>query len=280
MIQPTGSSRNGAISSAARRTSHLKRIVPANGSWTPIVAVNSGHTRANSARICRRDGRSMPRLIRLRWRYGSISSQHHGAITAAGVYHGPVKNLEIARLFHEMAGLLEVQSGSVFRVRAYQRAAQTLEALADSVEAVAGRGEVGTLPGIGRDLAAKIGEYLVTGRIAQLEELRSGLPPTLLTLLEIRGLGPKTAKLLYDRLGADSVERLEALAESGEILRVPGIREKTRANILRGIALWKAGRARTPRHRPARRDRPHAGRQCAAARQAPRVGAPTEAGRA
>src|SRR2546426_8106380 len=164
MIQPTGSSRNGAISSAARRTSHLKRIVPANGSWTPIVAVNSGHTRANSARICRRDGRSMPRLIRLRLRYGSLSSQHHGAITAAGVYHGPVKNLEIARLFHEMAGVLEVQSGSVFRVRAYQRAAQTLE----------------------------------------------------------------------------------ALAESGEILRVPGIREKTRANILRGIALWKAGRARTP----------------------------------
>ena len=148
------------------------------------------------------------------------------------MYDEPVKNLEIARLFHEMAGLLEVQSGSVFRVRAYQRAAQTLETLAESVEAVAGRGELGTLPGIGRDLAAKIGEYLVTGRIAQLEELRTGLPPTLLTLLEIRGLGPKTAKLLYDRLGADSVERLEALAESGEILRVPGIREKTRANIL------------------------------------------------
>jgi DNA polymerase (family 10) len=162
------------------------------------------------------------------------------------VYHEPVKNLEIARLFHEMAGLLEVQSGSVFRVRAYQRAAQTLETLAESVEAVAGRGELGTLSGIGRDLAAKIGEYLGTGRIAQLEELRTGLPPTLLTLLEIRGLGPKTAKLLYDRLGADSVERLEALAESGEILRVPGIREKTRANILRGIAIWKAGRARTP----------------------------------
>src|SRR2546426_7376573 len=280
MIQPTGSSRNGAISSAARRTSHLKRIVPANGSWTPIVAVNSGHTRANSSRICRRDGRSMPRLIRLRLRYGSISSQPHGAITTAGVYHEPVKALEIARLFHEMAGLLEVQSGSVFRVRASQRAAPLFEPLAEGVEAVAARGELGTLRGIGRDLAAKIGEYLATGRIAQLEELRTRLPPTLLTLLEIRGLGPKTAKLLYDRLGADSVERLEALAESGEILRVPGIREKTRANILRGIALWKAGRARTPRHRPARRDRPHAGRQCAAARQAPRVGAPTEAGRA
>jgi DNA polymerase (family 10) len=156
-----------------------------------------------------------------------------------------VKNLEIARLFHEMASLLEVQNESVFRVRAYARAAQTLETLAESVEAVAARGELPKLPGIGRDLAAKIEEYLTTRRIAQLEELRGGLPPTFLTLLEIRGLGPKTAKLLYDRLGADSVERLLALAESGEILRVPGIREKTRANILKGIALWKAGRART-----------------------------------
>jgi DNA polymerase (family X) len=156
-----------------------------------------------------------------------------------------VKNLELARLFHEMASLLEVQNESVFRVRAYARAAQTLETLAESVEAVAARGELGKLQGIGRDLAAKIEEYLATRRIAQLAELRRGLPPTFLTLLEIRGLGPKTARLLYDRLGADSVDRLLALAESGEILRVPGIREKTRANILKGIALWKAGHART-----------------------------------
>src|SRR5439155_26527516 len=74
---------------------------------------------------------------------------------------------------------------------------------------------------------------------------RRGLPPTFLPLREIRGLGPKTAKLLYGRLGADSVERLLALAESGEILRVPGIAEKTRTNLLKAIALWKAGRART-----------------------------------
>ena len=156
-----------------------------------------------------------------------------------------MKNLELARLFNEMARLLEVQNESVFRVRAYARAAQTLETLAESVEAVAARGELGKLQGIGRDLAAKIEEYLATRRIAQLEELRRGLPPTFLTLLEIRGLGPKTAKLLYDRLGADSVERLLALAESGEILRVPGIAEKTRTNLLKAIALWKAGRART-----------------------------------
>src|SRR5205814_6508961 len=164
-IQPGRFSRNGAISLGERRTSHLKRIVPASGSSTPVVAVSSGHTRANSSRTIRRVGRARPRLIRVRVRYGSIRSQHHGAITTAGVYHEPVKNLELARLFDEMASLLEVANESVFRVRAYTRAAQTLETLGESVEAVAARGELENLPGIGRELAAKVDEYLASGRI-------------------------------------------------------------------------------------------------------------------
>src|SRR5437899_12862373 len=98
-----------------------------------MVAVTPGQTRANSSRICRRDGRSTPRLIRFRLRYGSISSQHHGAITTAGVYHEPVKNLEIARLFDEMARLLEVRTESVFRVRAYARTEHTLATLGECI---------------------------------------------------------------------------------------------------------------------------------------------------
>ncbi len=156
----------------------------------------------------------------------------------------PVRNFELARLFYEMATLLEVHDESVFRVRAYQRGAQTLESLAEDVAAVAARGELTRLPGIGRDLAARIEEYLATGTIAQLESLRTGLPPTFLTLLEIRGLGPKTARLLHERLGVDTVERLEELCRSDEILKVAGIRAKTRDNILKGIAIWKAGRTR------------------------------------
>jgi len=156
------------------------------------------------------------------------------------------KNFELARLFYEMATLLEVQNESRFRVRAYQRAAQTLEALSEDVETIAARGDTQRLPGVGRDLASRIDEYLRTGRIGQLEALRGGLPPTFLGLLEIRGLGPRTAKLLHEQLGVDSVERLEALCRSKEILGVAGIREKTCENILKGIAQWKAGRARTP----------------------------------
>jgi DNA polymerase (family X) len=162
------------------------------------------------------------------------------------VYHVTVKNFEIARLFYEMASLLEVKSDNVFRVRAYQRAAQTLETLAEDVAALAERGELTKLPGIGRELAALITEYLQTGRLAPLDTLRAELPPAFLTLLEIRGLGPKTARLLWERLGVGTVERLEELCRSGEILQVPGVRQKTSENILKGIALWKAGRARMP----------------------------------
>ncbi len=83
-----------------------------------------------------------------------------------------VRNFEAARLFHEMAALLEVNDESRFRVRAYQRAAQTLESLADDVAGVAERGELTALPGIGRELAARIEEYLAIGRIARIHALQ------------------------------------------------------------------------------------------------------------
>ena len=155
------------------------------------------------------------------------------------------RNFELARLFYEMASLLEARDESVFRVRAYQRAAQTLETLGEDVGAVAARGGLTGLPAIGRDLAAKIQEYLATGRLAQLDALRAELPPAFLTLMEIRGLGPRMARALWEARGVDSIERLEALCRSGEIIGVAGIRAKTCENILKGIAQWRAGRTRT-----------------------------------
>ncbi|MGH7393005.1 MAG: DNA polymerase/3'-5' exonuclease PolX [Candidatus Rokuibacteriota bacterium] len=157
-----------------------------------------------------------------------------------------MRNFAVARLFYEVATLLEVNDESRFRVRAWQRAARTLETLGEDVAAVAARGGLTALPGIGRELAARIEEYLATGRVAALETLRGGRPPRFLTLLEIRGLGPRTARLLWERLGVDSVERLEEVCRDGSILTVPGVRRKTCENVLEGIALWRAGRARTP----------------------------------
>lgn len=160
------------------------------------------------------------------------------------MYHGRVSNFDLARLFYEMASLLEVRGESVFRIRAYQRAAQTLETLSEDVGEVAARGALQTLPGIGKDLAAAIKEYLATGRMARLASLREGLPPTFLSLLEIRGLGPKTARALFEQLGIASVEQLEEACRSQRIIGVAGVRERTCANILASIAEWKAGRTR------------------------------------
>jgi DNA polymerase (family 10) len=154
-------------------------------------------------------------------------------------------NFAVARLFYEMASLLEVRNESVFRVRAWQRAAQTLEALGEDLAQVAARGALTSLPGIGKDLAGAIEEYLGTGTIARVEALRASYPSGFLTLLEIRGLGPKTARALHEKLGVDSIERLEELCRTKAIIGHAGVREKTCENILKGIAQWKAGRART-----------------------------------
>ncbi|HXH84605.1 MAG TPA: DNA polymerase/3'-5' exonuclease PolX [Candidatus Tectomicrobia bacterium] len=159
---------------------------------------------------------------------------------------GPVRNAALALLFEEMARLLEVRGESVFRVRAYERAAEQVAGLAEDVAAVAQRNALTRIPGIGKGLAAHIREYLATGGIAELEALRREVPRGVLELLRVRGLGPRTARLLHDRLGVDSVDRLEQAVASGEILAVPGIRERTRENIRRALRAYRLGQSRLP----------------------------------
>ena len=159
-----------------------------------------------------------------------------------------VKNFDIARVFYEIAALLEARQESRFRIRAYQRAAQTLEALSEDVAVVAARGGLQALPGIGKELAGRIEEYLATGTMRHVETLRGDLPAAFPVLLEVRGLGPKTARALYEKLGIGTIEQLEEACRSGRIIGVAGVREKTRDNILKGIAAWRAGRTRTPLH--------------------------------
>ena len=155
-----------------------------------------------------------------------------------------MRNAELATLFDAIADHLELDQQSVFRIRAYRRAAQQLEALGEDVVAALEAGR--KIPGIGADLASKIQEYAATGRIADLEAMRARVPPGVRQLMAVPGVGPRTAKLLYGTLGVDSVEALEAACRSGRVLEVAGIREKTRENMLRGIETWKAGLARTP----------------------------------
>src|SRR5436190_3428947 len=143
-----------------------------------------------------------------------------------------------------MASLLEVRDESRFRIRAWQRAAQTLETLSEDVAVVAARGGLHALPGIGKEIAARIEEYLTTGRLALLDRLRENLPPNFLSLLAVRGLGPRTARALWERLGIDTVDRLEEACRSGRIIGVAGIQKKTSENLLKAIAQYKTGRSR------------------------------------
>ena len=159
---------------------------------------------------------------------------------------GSLRNTEIASLFNEIADFLEIKGENPFRVRAYRRAAQAMEGLSEDVAAVAARGGLQEIPGIGRDLAGKIQEYLERGAVAYLEDLRKEIPPGVVEMMGIHGVGPKTAKLLYERAGVTSVDRLEEMVRAHALVGIPGIQVKTQENILKGIAVWKSGRERMP----------------------------------
>ncbi len=155
-----------------------------------------------------------------------------------------MKNFEIARLFDLMADLLEIKGENPFRVRAYRRAAQNMESLTEDAAVLAGEGRLETVPGIGKDLAAKIVEYLGTGRMQAVEALRAEIPAGVVEMMRIPGVGPKTAKLLYEKAAVSDVGRLEALAKAGKLKGLPGIQAKTEENILKGIALVRKGQER------------------------------------
>ncbi len=156
-----------------------------------------------------------------------------------------MKNQEIARIFNEIADLLELKGENPFRIRAYRRAAMQIEGLPKDVSQLKEE-ELTRLPGIGQDLAGKIREYLRDGKIGLHEDLRKEFPETFLTLLQIPGLGPKTAKLLYERLNIKSIDELEGAAREGRLRTLPGIREKTEENILKGIEFLRRGSERRP----------------------------------
>ena len=155
-------------------------------------------------------------------------------------------NLEIARIFGRIADLLEIKQESTFRVNAYRKAARALESLSESVEAIAARGELRKIGGIGASLAEKIEEYLRTGKVAYYEELAAALPPGLPDLMTIPEVGPKTALLLYQHLGITDVDALEQAARAGKVRHLPRMGAKTEQNILQGIERRRQQSVRQP----------------------------------
>jgi len=155
-----------------------------------------------------------------------------------------MKNQEISGIFREISDILEIKGENVFRIRAYERAAQNIESLGEDIAVLFRDGRLSEIPGVGKDLSQRIAEYLDTGKIAFFEELKKSLPEGLLELLKIPSVGPKTAKLLHQELNIKSISDLESAISSGKLIGIPGIKEKTVENILHGISLVKRGRER------------------------------------
>jgi DNA polymerase (family X) len=157
-----------------------------------------------------------------------------------------MKNREIAKIFNEIAEYLEMD-GIRFKPYAYQKAAITLENLRDSVEDIYNQGGLKGLkgiPGVGDSIAQKIEEYLNTGKIQVYEEFRQKLPIALTELMGVEGMGPKKAKVLYEKLGVTNLAELEAAAQTHKIAPLKGFGDKTETNILDGIEFLKKSTGR------------------------------------
>ncbi len=151
-----------------------------------------------------------------------------------------MRNIEIASIYNQIADLLEIQAANPFRVRAYRRAATSLENLTDNIEVLVRQGSLREISGIGEDLAKKIVEYIDTGKMAFFENLKKEVPPGLVQLVCIPSVGPKTAKAIYDHFQVQSIDELDELCRAGKLLTVPGFKKKTSDNILRGIEIYKS----------------------------------------
>ncbi|MRI58369.1 MAG: DNA polymerase/3'-5' exonuclease PolX [Epsilonproteobacteria bacterium] len=151
-----------------------------------------------------------------------------------------ITNAEIARMFRTYADMLEIKGANPFKVRAYRNAARTIENIAKPLEELVKEGyDLTRLPGIGADLSQYIKEIVTTGRFSKLEEIKEQIPPALVELLSIEGLGPKRIKILYEELGIESMEDLRRAAQNGKIQGLPGFGPTLVQKILKGIRLAK-----------------------------------------
>jgi DNA polymerase (family 10) len=145
-----------------------------------------------------------------------------------------MKNRQVAHILYEIAELLDLE-GVQFKPRAYRRAAQAVESLLTPIEDLASEGRLDELPGVGEAIAKKIEEIVQTGKLHYHEELKAKLPVDLFALTQVEGVGPKTAKLLYEELGVRTLDDLEHAAREGRIHTVKGLGVKTEEKILRGL---------------------------------------------
>jgi DNA polymerase (family X) len=152
-------------------------------------------------------------------------------------------NEEIAALLREYAELTQITGGDVFRARNYEKAARSVRGWGEDISQLDPKG-LRAIPGVGASIAAKIAEYLATGRIAALDELRAKIPAGVLELTRVPGLGPKRALQLNHDLGVSSVDELAAAVKAGRLEGLAGFGARSEERIASGIEVYRQGRER------------------------------------
>lgn len=142
---------------------------------------------------------------------------------------------QTADLLESIARLLELKGENLFKIRAYTHAARALETFTGDLSKLAAEGRLGEIPGIGKAIAEKLGEWFATGRLDYYEQLKAEFPPGLFELFELQGLGPKKIKALWEQLGVTSVAELQAACNDGRVEGLPGFGKKTADNILAAV---------------------------------------------
>jgi len=156
-----------------------------------------------------------------------------------------MRNKEVAEQFYLIAQLLSLTDENPFKVRAYEKAAQVIESIPESIEDLAKDfDKLSSIPGVGKSIAEKIVEYLNTGKIQRLEELKKKFPDGIFDMLRIPGLGPKRVRMLYEKLGIKDVNTLREYAQKGMLRGLPGFGEKVEKNIIEGIEFLSTSQQR------------------------------------
>lgn len=155
------------------------------------------------------------------------------------------KNNEIALIFERISDMLSVLDENPFKIRAYKKAALNISELGEDIEERAEQDNLTDIPGVGKDFAAKVKEYIDTGKIGEYEKLSKTVPLEVIELLRIQGLGPKTLALLFKELKVRSLSDLEKVLDGDEILEFKGLGEKKIKDIKKGISIFKESKERT-----------------------------------
>src|SRR6266508_2962522 len=157
-----------------------------------------------------------------------------------------MNNREIATILHELA-IYEEMRGEKFKPRAYEKAARSVESIQEQLEVLYREGGINTLmelPGVGKSIAQKLVDILTKGKLKRYEQLKKVIPVDVNTLASIQGIGPKTIKILYEKLKITNIEELERAAKQHKISTLHGFGELTEQQILAGIEYYKKSHAR------------------------------------